>query len=148
YSTLHHRVEAVYDDEGRGCNRYPGAGAESIGDRHGPCPSPAPAALRQRLKLPLGKACRLARQREDAARPRGSVSSDEAGQDRAMASNAQKSHPARENYYLPGQLEAQIGEFVTYYNHLRYHKSIANLTPADVCFGHGQTILLERERIK
>jgi transposase InsO family protein len=53
-----------------------------------------------------------------------------------------------ENYYLPGDLEAQIANFVSHYNHLRYHESIANLTPADVYFGRGQTILLERERIK
>jgi transposase InsO family protein len=53
-----------------------------------------------------------------------------------------------ENYYLPGDLEAQIGNFVVHYNHLRYHESIANLTPADVYFGRGQTILMERERIK
>jgi putative transposase len=33
-------------------------------------------------------------------------------------------------------------------NHLRYHESIANLTPADVYFGRGQTILLEKEKIK
>ena len=53
-----------------------------------------------------------------------------------------------ENYYLPGDLEQKIGNFVAYYNHLRYHESISNLTPADVYFGRGKTILLERERIK
>jgi hypothetical protein len=36
----------------------------------------------------------------------------------------------------------------THYNHHRYHESLSNLTPADVCFGRGATILLERERIK
>jgi hypothetical protein len=53
-----------------------------------------------------------------------------------------------ENYYLPGDLENQIEAFVANYNHRRYHESIDNLTPADVYFGRGQTILLERERIK
>ena len=53
-----------------------------------------------------------------------------------------------ENYYLPGDLETQIEAFVASYNHLRYHESIANLTPADVYFGWGQTVLIERERIK
>jgi hypothetical protein len=52
-----------------------------------------------------------------------------------------------ENYYLPGDLEAKVGDFVAHYNHLRYHESIANLAPADVHFGRGQTILLQRERI-
>ncbi len=50
--------------------------------------------------------------------------------------------------YLPGDLEAQIEAFVADYNHRRYHESIDNLTPADVYFGRGQTILLQRERIK
>ena len=53
-----------------------------------------------------------------------------------------------ENYYLPGDLEANIDRFVDHYNHRRYHESLSNLTPADVYFGRGQTILLERERIK
>ena len=38
--------------------------------------------------------------------------------------------------------------FVEHYNHRRYHESLQNFTPADVYFGRGGTILLERERIK
>jgi putative transposase len=53
-----------------------------------------------------------------------------------------------ENYYLPGALEAQLTSFVDHYNHRRYHESIENLTPADVYFGRGQTILMQRERIR
>lgn len=34
------------------------------------------------------------------------------------------------------------------YDHRRYHESLDNLTPADVFFGRGKTILLQRERIK
>src|SRR6202045_2237352 len=65
-----------------------------------------------------------------------------------LGSFATAEEAARENYYLPGDLEAQIEAFVVDYNHLRYHESIGNLTPADVYFGRGQTILIERERIK
>jgi transposase InsO family protein len=53
-----------------------------------------------------------------------------------------------ENYFLPGDLEAQIEAFVDHYNHRRCHESLQNLTPADVYSGRGQTILLDRERIK
>jgi transposase InsO family protein len=53
-----------------------------------------------------------------------------------------------ENYFLPGDLNASIERFVEHYNHHRYHESLSNLTPADVYFGRGKTILLERERIK
>ena len=53
-----------------------------------------------------------------------------------------------ENYYLPGELEAQVAAFVEHYNHRRAHESLQNLTPADVYFGRGAAILRERIRIK
>lgn len=46
-----------------------------------------------------------------------------------------------------GHLEAHICRFVEHYNDRRYHESLKNLTPADVYFGRGQTILLQLERI-
>ena len=53
-----------------------------------------------------------------------------------------------ENDDLPGDLKAQIEAFIDHYNHRRCHESLRNLTPADVYFGRGQTILLDRGRIK
>lgn len=59
-----------------------------------------------------------------------------------------KNHILLENYFLPGDLMRQIGSFISHYNHHRYHESPGNLTPAHVNFGRGETILLERERVK
>ncbi|WP_093734049.1 IS3 family transposase [Sulfitobacter litoralis] len=53
-----------------------------------------------------------------------------------------------ENYYLPGDLERQIGAFVDYYNNQRYHEGLCNVTPADVYFGRDKAIIREREKIK
>jgi transposase InsO family protein len=53
-----------------------------------------------------------------------------------------------ENYYLPGDLEAQVGAFVDHYNYRRYHESLNNLTPADVYFGRDRAIIDRRRRIK
>ena len=53
-----------------------------------------------------------------------------------------------EYYYLPGDLERQIGTFVEYYNNQRYHEILNNVTPAGVYFGRDKAILREREKIK
>src|SRR5947209_19650030 len=59
-----------------------------------------------------------------------------------------KSRILLENYYLPGDLERAVGDFVEHYNHRRYHEALDNLTPAHVYFGHGQRILNTRQEIK
>ena len=53
-----------------------------------------------------------------------------------------------DHYYLPGDLEQQIGRFIDYYNHQRYHESLNNLTPSDVYFGRAESILRQRKQIK
>jgi putative transposase len=53
-----------------------------------------------------------------------------------------------ENYYLPGELELALTEFVDYYNNRRFHESLNNVTPADVYFGRHHEIVSKRQRIK
>jgi transposase InsO family protein len=53
-----------------------------------------------------------------------------------------------ENYFLPGDLEAQIEAFVEHYNNHRYHESLKNVTPANVYHGRGAKIRKMREEIK
>jgi transposase InsO family protein len=53
-----------------------------------------------------------------------------------------------DNYYCPDDLIAEIGKFVDYYNHQRYHESLNNVTPADAYTGRAAAILEQRERTK
>lgn len=53
-----------------------------------------------------------------------------------------------ENYYSPDQLRKALAEWVHYYNHLRYHESIGNVTPADMYYGKQQRILKMRQMLK
>lgn len=53
-----------------------------------------------------------------------------------------------EHYYFPWELENAIAEWVTHYNHERYHESLDNVTPADVYNGRRNEILDRRSMIK
>ena len=53
-----------------------------------------------------------------------------------------------EHYFLPGDLERQISDFVGYWNNCRYNEILGNLTPADVYFRRAEQILQEPEASK
>ena len=53
-----------------------------------------------------------------------------------------------ENYYLSGELEQAIVPFVEHYNNHRYHKSLNNVTPADMYYGRQIQIINQRKRVK
>lgn len=49
---------------------------------------------------------------------------------------------------MEGEVEGAIAAFADHCNRRRYHESFGNLTPGDVYFGRGGTILADRRRIK
>ena len=53
-----------------------------------------------------------------------------------------------QHYYFPWELEQEIGRFIEYYNHARYHESLNNVKPVDVYEGRSKQILERREKIK
>ena len=53
-----------------------------------------------------------------------------------------------ENYYLPGDLEGQIGAFVDHYNNHRYHQNLGNVRPTDTYCSRKIAIIERRKGIK
>ena len=51
-------------------------------------------------------------------------------------------------YDVAKDLEAAIGDFVSYYNFRRYHKALGDVTPADVLAGRREEILRRRREVK
>ena len=56
--------------------------------------------------------------------------------------------PQRPWNRIPEETAAAVGRSVEYYNHERYHESLNNLAPADVCYGRGTNRLRMRRKIK
>lgn len=53
-----------------------------------------------------------------------------------------------ENYFLPGELEEAIRQWVDHYNNERYHESLGNIKPVDAYTGKVAEILKKREHTK
>ena len=53
-----------------------------------------------------------------------------------------------QHYHFPWEIEAAVRDFVSYYNHRRYHESLDNCTPADVYYGRHHEVLSESGKIK
>ena len=132
---LHHRLEAVLNHEGRGCHRHIELGALKASGL-----DQAKAIDRPRLLSDNGSSyfsADLAKwlDGQNMEHVRGAPYDPMTQGKIERWHQTLKNRILLENYYLPGDLEAQIAAFVADYNHLRYHESISK--PADVYFGRG-----------
>jgi len=53
-----------------------------------------------------------------------------------------------QNYYQKEELERELTRFVDYYNNVRVHESLNNVTPADVYHGRHHEILTARQLLR
>ena len=149
FSRLHRGLEAVHRYAGRGCHRH--ARSWHCGPQRS---GPGNARPIGRVCCPITGRATLPATWPDGSRTARSSTCVAPRITPMTQGKIQRWHQTLknrillENYFLPGDLEAQITAFVEYYNNHRYHESIDNLTPADVYFGRGKTILAEREIIK
>jgi hypothetical protein len=153
-------METLHKHEDPRRDRHAGSGPSGVRLRSGSCAPQTTAAQRQRIQLWLWRVGRMVAGQRHEALTRCAVSSANPRQDPSHGLQAnhcravERSHQTLknrillENYFLPGDLEAQIEAFVDHYNHQRYHESLNNVTPADVYFGPDKAILQQRERIK
>ena len=48
----------------------------------------------------------------------------------------------------PDELKNEISKFIDFYNKVRYHEALENVTPDDVYFGRKETVLTKRQGLK
>jgi putative transposase len=120
---LHHCLETVHDDKGLGRERHPEAGAASIGGSTRPLVLHRPWLLSANGSSYLSANLAEWLDERKTQKVRGAPYHPMTQGKIERWHQTLKNRILLQNCYLPGELETQIGDFVAYYNHLRYHES-------------------------